>query len=142
MPIRKLPKTFDQHLGSVIDGMAKAKGGRPWLATIAPWSPGTVERRMTGRAEFTVKELEIVANALNTTPALIVSQALRNYADGSEQDGIDKLLREEGPVSEAPVSLDERRSRSIADMSDEELEGLRSVANKDKGIGFDEADPA
>lgn len=142
MPIRKLPKTFDEHLGSVVDGMAKAKGGRAWLATIARWSPGTVERRVTGRAEFTVKEMELVAEALKTTTATIVSQALRNYADGTEQGGIEKLLREEGPVSEAPVSLDARRSKSIAEMSDEELEGLRSVANKDKGIGHDESDPA
>ncbi|WP_417540787.1 hypothetical protein [Microbacterium maritypicum] len=97
---------------------------------------------MTGRTELTVKELEIVAAALSTTPATIVSQALRNYAGGSEQDGIDKLLADEGPVSEPPVSLDERRSKSIADMTDDELEGLRSVANKDKGIGHDESDPA
>ncbi|WP_136053472.1 hypothetical protein [Microbacterium sp. K5D] len=142
MPIRKLPVTFDQHLGSVIDGLARARGGRAWLATLTDWSEGTVERRMTGRTELTVKELEIVAAALSTTPATIVSQALRNYAGGSEQDGIDKLLADEGPVSEPPVSLDERRSKSIADMTDDELEGLRSVANKDKGIGHDESDPA
>lgn len=140
MPIRKLPQTFDQHLGSVIDGMAKAKGGRPWLATVAPWSLGTVERRVTGRAEFTVKELELVAAALNTTPATIVSQALRNFANGTEEDGVAKLLDElnEPPVSAPVASLDERRSKSIATMSDEELEGLRSVANKDEGIGHDE----
>lgn len=142
MPIRKLPVSFDQHLGSVIDGLARARGGRSWLASLTDWSEGTVERRMTGRTEITVKELEIVAAALSTTPAAIVSQALRNYAGGTEDDGINKLLTEEGPVSEPPVSLDERRSKSIADMTDDELEGLRSVANKDKGIGHDESDPA
>lgn len=138
MPIQKLPVTFSQHLGSVIDGLAKARGGREWLATLADWSVGTVERRMTGRTEITVKELEIVASALGTTPATIVSQALRNYADGSEQDGIEKLLSEEAPVSEQPISLDSRRSKSIADMSDDELEGIRSAANNDPEIGHDE----
>lgn len=122
MPIRKLPVTFDQHLGSVIDGLAKARGGREWLATLTRWSEGTVERRVTGRAEFSVKELEIVAAALGSSPVSIVGQALRNYANGSEQDGIAKLLREEGPLSEAPVSLDARRGRTKpSEMTEEEL---------------------
>lgn len=140
MAKRILPETFDQHLGSVIDGMAKAKGGRPWLASIAPWSLGTVERRVTGRAEFTVKELELVAAALNTTRAEIVSQALRIFANGTEEEGIAKLLAEldEEPVSAPVANLDSKRSQSIANMSDEDLEGLRSVANTDKGIGHDE----
>lgn len=123
MPIRKLPVTFDQHLGSVIDGMAKARGGREWLATLTRWSEGTVERRVTGRAEFSVKELEIVAAALGSSPSNIVGQALRNYANGSEQDGIAKLIREEGPVSAAPISLDARRGRPKlpSEMTEEEL---------------------
>jgi len=141
MPIRKLPTTFDQHLGSVIDGLAKSRGGRTWLATLTTWSEGTVERRMTGRTEITVKELEIVASALSTTAASIVSQALRNYANGSEQDGIDKLLREAAPaVSEPPTSLAEHRfkTKSPAHMTDDELEGERSAANTDPEIGFDQ----
>lgn len=126
MAIRKLPVTFDQHLGSVIDGLAKARGGRPWLATLTDWSEGTVERRVTGRTEFTVKELEIVAAALGSSPATIVSHALRNYANSTEQDGINKLLREEGPVSEAPISLDAQRTRKKkpSDMTEEELHGF------------------
>jgi hypothetical protein len=142
MSKRKLPVTFDQHLGSVIDGLAKSRGGRPWLATLADWSEGTVERRVTGRTEFTVKELEVVARALHTTPAEIVSQALRAYASGSEQDGIDKLLREEGAVSEAPVSLNDQRrkarSKRPSEMTLDELEGERSAANTDPEIGHDE----
>lgn len=139
MPIRKLPTTFDQHLGSVIDGLAKAKGGRAWLATLGTWSEGTVERRVTGRTEFTVKELELVAHALSTTPDAIVSQALRNYANGSEEEGIAKLLHELAPaVSEPPTSLDERRSKKISEMTNKDLEGLRGVANEDDEIGHDE----
>lgn len=143
MPKRVLPTTFDQHLGAVIDGMSKPFGGRAWLVTLMDWSGGTVERRVTGRTEFTVKELTVVAEKMNVTRSTIVEQALRNYSGGSVEDGVAKLIAEVRPeVSEAIVSLDERRSKSIADMSDEELEGLRSVANKDKGIGHDESDPA
>lgn len=143
MPIRKLPVTFDQHLGFVIDGLAKPRGGRQWLATLTDWSEGTVERRVTGRTEFTVKELEIVAAALGSSPATIVSHALRNYASSTEQDGIAKLLREEGPVSETPISLTERRSRKKpSDMTEEELDAFEGevAANTDPELGRDEPD--
>lgn len=141
MAIRKLPETFDQHLGSVIDGLAKARGGRPWLASLTDWSEGTVERRVTGRTEFTVKELEIVAAALGSSPSNLVGQALRNYANGSEQDGIAKLLRVEGPVSEAPVSLDARRDRKKpSEMTEDELDAFQGeqAANTDPELGGDE----
>lgn len=143
MPIRKLPVTFDQHLGSVIDGLAKPRGGRQWLATLTDWSEGTVERRVTGRTEFTVKELEIVAAALGSSPATIVSHALRNYANSTEQDGITKLLREEGPVSETPISLTARRNRKKpSDMTEEELDAFEGevAANTDPELGHDEPD--
>ena len=144
MPPIKKPQTFDQHLGAVVGGLAKPHGGRPFLVELLDWSKGTVDRRIAGTAPFLVKEIEIVARALNTSPAALAEQALKNYAGGSAEDGLDKLVKEEGPgqVSAPPVSLDARRSKSIAEMTDDELEGLRSVANKDKGIGHDESDPA
>ncbi|WP_341945690.1 hypothetical protein [Microbacterium sp. LWH11-1.2] len=141
MAIRKLPETFDQHLGSVIDGLAKARGGRPWLASLTDWSEGTVERRVTGRTEFTVKELEIVAAALGSSPATIVSHALRNYANSTEQDGVAKLLREEGPMSAAPVSLTEHRTRKKpSEMTEDELDAFKGeqAANTDPELGRDE----
>lgn len=139
MPKINEPQTFDQHLGAVIGGLARPHGGRPFLVSLLGWSKGTVDRRMAGTAPFLMKEIEIVARALHTTPAAIGEQALRNYGGGSEEEGMKKLIAEESePVSPAPVSLDERRSKSIADMTDEELEGLRSVANTDPEIGYDE----
>lgn len=141
MPAPKKPETFDAHVGSVVSGLARPHGGRPFLISLLPWSKATVDRRIAGVSGFTVQEMEIVARALNTTPAEIASQALRNYAGGTEQDGINKLIREEGPTSEAPVSLDDhRKRRTPAEMTEEEMEGERSAANTDPEIGLDEPD--
>lgn len=139
MPPRKLPKTFDEHLGSVIDGLARFKGGRSFLVGLLDWSAGTVERRVTGRTQFTAKEIFLIAEALNTRVEEIASRTLRNYAGGSEQDGIDKLIREEGPVSEAPVSLDDHRQRrKPSEMTEEEMEGVPNAAGTDPELGYDE----
>ena len=141
MAIRKLPETFDQHLGSVIDGLAKARGGRAWLATLTDWSEGTVERRVTGRTAFTVKELSIIAKALHTDRETIVGQALRNYAGGTDQDGIEKLMREEVDVSDRPASLEaHRRKKKPSEMSEEELHAFEGefAANTDAEYGHDE----
>ena len=44
-------------------------------------------------------------------------------------------------LSEPPVSLtDHRQKKSLAEMTDEELEGELSVANTDPEIGLDEPD--
>lgn len=142
MPAPKKPMTFDQHLGAVVSGLAKPHGGRPFLIDLLDWSKGTVDRRMAGTAPFLVKELEIVARALNTTPAAIAEQALRNFSDdGSEQSGMQKLIEAEAPaVSEPPVSLDAHRRKTPADMTDDELEAERSAANTDPELGHDEPD--
>lgn len=103
------------------------------------WSKGTVDRRVSGAAPFLVRELEIVATALNTTPSDIADQALRNYAGGTEQEGLEKLIASEAPVSEAPASLADHRSKKMpSEMTDDELEGVRSAANTDPEIGHDE----
>lgn len=144
MPAPKKPTTFDQHLGAVVGGLAKPHGGRPFLVGLLDWSKGTVDRRIAGTAPFLAKELEVVARALNTTPAAVAEQALKNYsADGTSEGGLAKLIEEEGLhlVSEAPASLDEqRKKRTPAEMTDDELEGERSAANTDPEIGFDEPD--
>ena len=145
MPTPKKPQTFDQHLGSVVGGLAKPHGGRPFLIGLLDWSKGTVDRRVSGDTSFLVKELEVVARALNTTPAEIAEQALRNFSeDGTAQGGLEKLKAESAPaVSPAPVSLeDQRKKKTPKDMTDAELEEEQSAANTDPEIGFDETDPA
>lgn len=150
MPAPKKPQTFDQHLGAVVGGLAKPHGGRPFLVSLLDWSKGTVDRRIAGTAPFLVKEIEIVARALNTTPTALGEQALKNYAGGSEQDGLKKLIAEEGaePVSEPPVSLDDQRQKKSAspsgkrpsEMTEEELDAFdgEQAANTDPELGYDE----
>lgn len=149
MPASKKPQTFDQHLGAVVGGLAKPHGGRPFLVSLLDWSKGTVDRRIAGTAPFLVREIEVVARALNTTPASLAEQALKNYSGGSEQDGIDKLLAEEGlePVSEPPASLDDQRQKKTvppgkrpSEMTEEELDAFEgeSAANTDPELGYDE----
>lgn len=143
-PAPKTPQTFDQHLGSVVGGLAKAHGGRPFLVGLLDWSKGTVDRRIAGTAPFLVKEIEIVARALNTTPAAIAEQALRNFSGtGVEQDGLERLIAEERPdvVSEPPISIsDQRRKKKPSEMTDDELEAFEgeSAANTDPEIGHDQ----
>lgn len=120
----------------MVGGLAKPHGGRPFLVGLLDWSKGTVDRRLSGGAPFLVRELEIVARALNTTPAAIADQALRNFSDGSEEEGLAKLVAEEFPaaLSDLPVSLaDHRRKKSPAEMTDDELEAFKgeSAANTD-----------
>ncbi|WP_396657191.1 hypothetical protein [Microbacterium oxydans] len=149
MPAPKEPTTFDAHLGALIADSARRKGGRPWIAQLIGVSTKTVNRRALGDGGYTVKELQIIADALNTTSAELVEQALRNYSNGTAQDGIDKLLATEGyaVVSEAPTSLDSHREKKAegagkrpSEMTEEELDAFEGeqAANRDPELGHDE----
>lgn len=128
----------------VVGGLAKPHGGRPFLIGLLDWSKGTVDRRVSGDTAFLVKELEIVARALNTSPSEIAEQALRNLSpDGTVEGGLEMLKAESAPVvSPAPITLDTQRKKKPSEMTDEELEGVPSAANTDPEIGHDEPDPA
>lgn len=137
-------KSFEWHLGAVIEGLAIPHGGRQFLIDLLPWSRNTVIRRLKGESEFTVKELEIVARAVNAEPGEIVAQALRNYSGGNAEEGVRKLIDSEvpQPVSEPPVSLTSHRAKkkTPAEMTEEEMEGVLNAANRDPEIGHDEPD--
>lgn len=134
----KKPETFDAHLGALISNLARPKGGRAYLADLLGYNVKTINRRSVGDGEYSVKELNIIAPALGMTPAEIVDLALRNYSGGSAQEGIDKLLAEEG-VSDAPISLDARRKKP-SEMTEEELDAFEGeqAANRDPELGHDE----
>lgn len=127
-------------MGSLIADSARRKGGRPFIARLIGVSTKTVDRRALGDGSYSVKELHLIADALNTSVTELVERALRDYANGTVEDGVKKLIEEEGAqlVSEPPANLDAQRSKTIADMSDEELEGLPNAANNDPEIGHDE----
>lgn len=137
----KQPKTFDQHLGQVINGLARPLGGRPYIAKVLNVSPGTIDRRMAGDTSLLARELELIAPALHTTSEAIVSQALRNYGDGDAEAGRLKLADETAPMSAPVASLDARRKRKTpAMMTDDELEAELNAASTDPEHQRDEPD--
>lgn len=143
MPAPKDPTTFDGHLGSLIADSARRKGGREFVAQLIGVSKKTIDRRALGDGGYTVKEAHIIADALNTTASALIEQALRDYANGTVEEGVAKLINAEGVtlVSDPPISLaDKRKGRTPAEMTDEELESERSAANTDPEIGYDEPD--
>lgn len=97
MPAPKKPTTFDAHLGSVINGLAKPHGGRPRLAELLVTSKKTIDRRMAGDIPLLVKELEVIAAHVNASAESMVDQALKNYGDGDRAVGLAKLQAEINP---------------------------------------------
>lgn len=150
MPAPKAPTTFDGYLGAFIADAARRKGGRAFIAELIGVSVKTVNRRALGDGSYTVKELQIIADALNMTSTEIVERALRDYANGSVEEGIEKLIQQEGHevMSEPPVSLDHQRQKKTAgatgkrpsEMTEEELDAFEgeSAANTDPELGYDE----
>lgn len=131
MPRRSAPpKTFDQHLGRVIDGALDSYGGRPAVGEWLRLSERSVERRMRGEVPIFVSELRVIAEHINWPMEQIVQRAIDNYG------GLEKLLADSAPVSEPPLSLDEereRRQKIAAQMTVEEIESptTRKVAERD-----------
>lgn len=145
----KKPETFDAHLGALISNLARPKGGRAFIAELLGYNVKTINRRSVGDGEYTVREMNLIANALGMTSAEIADLALRNYSGGTAEDGIRKLLEEEG-LSEGPASLDAHREKKAArpagkrpsEMTEEELDAFEgeSAANTDPELGHDEPD--
>lgn len=132
MPRRSAPpRTFDQHLGRVIDGALDSYGGRPAVGEWLRLSERSVERRMRGEVPIFVSELRVIAEHINWPMDQIVQRAIDNYG------GIGKLLAESAPVSEPPLSLDEERKRrqaQAAALTTEQIEDnprVKKVAETD-----------
>ena len=146
MPAPKEPTSFDGHLGQLISNLARGKGGRPEIAKLLGVSLKTVDRRSVGDGAYTVRDVHLIADKLNTSYEELINMALRAYSGGSEEDGIRKLIDEEGLtlVSEPPASLDAHRDKKKTpkDMTDDELERERNAANDDQEHLEDEVDPA
>lgn len=143
-PTRKQAETFDEHLGAVVEALALPHGGRDYLVTLLDWSKGTVIRRISGETPFLVREIEIIAPRLNTTSHDLVAQALRNYSDGTEEQGIIKLRAHHEPKSEAPASFEDHKKKkqeALRKMSTERMEQIEErAAIHDTELEQDEPD--
>lgn len=94
MPAPKQPTTFDAHLGTVINSRAFIHGGRQAIADLLGLSTKTVDRKIRGEREFTVRELSLISDLLRTQPEDLVEEALKNYGDGDRQAGFTRLYNE------------------------------------------------
>lgn len=128
MAASKTPTTFDAHLGAVINGLAAAHGGRVWLADLLRTSKKTIDRRMTGDTPLLVKELEIIADAIHSTPEQLVEQALKNYGNGDRDAGFARLRAEDAaePMSNVGDSYEDEYDITPGGPK----EGLALAANK------------
>lgn len=134
MPAPSKPQTFDAYLGSTISNLAKNYGGREKIAEVLGVSKKTIDRRTLGDGAYTVKDLHLVADALNSSAAEILSLALRAYSDGSDEDGVAKLLATEGPsapMSELPLSLAAHRKSKKKPLTEEEAIAHDHAAYRD-----------
>lgn len=142
-------KSFDAHLGSLISSLARLKGGRSFVADLLGLDVKTITRRAAGNGEYSVRELNLVADAFGMTANEILSLALRNYSGGTSEDGVRKLVTESKAVSEPPTNLDHHRlnrrsapkGKRPSDMTEEELDAFEGeqAANRDPEIGHDES---
>lgn len=88
----------------------------------------TVQKKLRGRAPISATDLVILAQAIGVDPAKVLADAMAEL----EQAG----LASEGVASIAA----QRRKKTPATMTDDELEGERNAANTDPEMGEDEPD--
>ena len=98
----------------------------------------TVQKKLKGKAPITATDLVILSQAIGVDPTVVLAEAIKENPEGGANP---RPAPTPPPVSEPPVSLtDHRQKKSLAEMTDEELEGELSVANTDPEIGLDEPD--
>lgn len=99
------------------------------IAERAGMSIWTLQKKLRGRAPVTATDLVVIAQAIGVSPSRILDDALEDLAEHERQ------------ASEGVASIaDQRRKKSPAEMTLDELEGERSAANTDPEIGHDEPD--
>lgn len=120
VPKKIKPVTFNQHLGSVVNGVLTNKG---WtqddLIAGTQLNKTTVGRRIRGSHPMLVSELVIISSYLGVPAGKIVSEALEQFG------GIDKLLSEAAAKNEveekaAPDNVTPM-GKHPRDQTDEEL---------------------
>lgn len=100
------------------------------LATRSEIPLPTLQKKLKGNAPITATDLVMLSRAIGIDPAKVVAEIVE------ETEVAERSL--EDAVSAPLASLDEQRQLSLADMPDEELEGLRNAANTDPEIGHPE----
>jgi transcriptional regulator with XRE-family HTH domain len=85
----------------------------------------TVQKKLRGRAPISATDLVILAQAIGVDPAKVLADAMTELEAASE--GVASLA-------------EQRRKKTPATMTDDELEGERNAANTDPEMGGDESE--
>lgn len=101
MPKKRKPaETFDEHVGDAIERvMNDARLTQVELAALAGMPMTNLGRSIRGTRPLTVNEFERLAGVMNVPADVILESALTKFG------GIEKLIHEHRPTSEAPDSV-------------------------------------
>lgn len=123
----KVISDFDVRLGKVVRSKrTKAGLTRAEMADATGIAEANLKRREIGENEITVSELARIAAAVNVEPADIAEEALADYG------GLRKLIDEHAPVSDRPISLEERRQHKMTIVTEDEVRKGRHAAIYDR----------
>jgi transcriptional regulator with XRE-family HTH domain len=100
------------------------------VAQRAEMSIWTLQKKLKGRSPISATDLVVLSEAIGVDPAGVLQEAMDDVENA-------RLLTSEGVAS---IS-EQRRKKTPATMTDEELEGERNAANTDPEMGGDEPDP-
>ena len=118
---------ISQIASDVLTGYYKRKRlTQEELAERAEMPLTSLQKKLRGNAPITATDLVVLSRAIGVDPTAVMTEILNELGD---RDPV---------TSEAPVSITSHRRRTPADMTEEEREGLRSVANTDPELGGDE----
>lgn len=87
----------------------------------------SLQKKLKGRAPITATDLVMLSRAIGIDPAKVMAEIV-------EEADAEEALLSEGVASIAA----QRRKKTPATMTDDELEGERNVANTDPEMGGDE----
>lgn len=108
------------------------------LATRSEIPLPTLQKKLKGNAPITATDLVMLSRAIGVDPAKVLTEIVEESEVAERRSSMTVLPPVEDVVSVPVASLDEQRQLSLADMPDEELEGLRNAANTDPEIGHPE----
>lgn len=117
---------ISRALSDVFTGLYRKKRmTQDVFAAKAEMSLVTLQKKLKANSPITATDLVLMSRALGVEPKDVLAEAMAD-------------VDEKAAVSEGPISLDAHRSKKPADMTDDEIAGLRGVAGYDAELEEDE----
>lgn len=117
---------ISRALSDVFTGLYRKKRmTQDVFAARAEMSLVTLQKKLKANSPITATDLVLMSRALGVDPKDVLDEAMSDLAGGEA-------------LSEAPISLDAHRAKKPADMTEEEIAGLKGVAGYDIELEEDE----